>query len=154
MEAWLSAPLEVLELGFVFSDSGVELLLVSQPSIDPDLPRKQPYFCIPLPDQACKACNHCSALSSQGSESLVLICQISAGSGVTCSLGAAGGGSADGVLQARNTGSVSSTASLQLRQFLRVVMGVFLLIAGMLQQRACFVFRGCLRLLRLHHLFS
>jgi hypothetical protein len=67
-----------------------------------------------LPDQACKACNHCSALSSQGSESLVLICEISAGSGVTGKLCAAGGGGADGELQACNTGSISSAASFQL----------------------------------------
>gem|GEM_PF-1956513 len=156
MEAWLSTPPEVLELGFVFSgsDSGVELRLVSQPSVDSDLPRKQSYFCVPLPDQPCKSCNHRSALSSQGRELLVSICKISAGSGVTCSLGAAGGGSADGELQACNTGSISSAASFQFCHFLRVVMGVVLLIAGMLQQRACFVFRGHLRLLRLRHLFS
>lgn len=43
MEAWLSAPPEVLELGFVFRDSGsgVELLLVCQPPIGTDLPRQQ-----------------------------------------------------------------------------------------------------------------
>ncbi len=153
MEALLSAPPEVLELGFVFrgGDSGVELRLVSQPSVDPDLPRKQPYFCIPLVDQACKPCNHCSALSSQGCESLELICEISAGSGVTGKLGVAGRGGADGVLQACNAGSVSSAASFQQRQFLRVVMGVVLLIAGMLQQRTRFVLCGSLRLLRLRH---
>ncbi|WP_312588221.1 hypothetical protein [Comamonas terrigena] len=80
-----------------------------------------------------------------------MICEISAGSGVTGKLGVAGRGGADVALQACNTGSINSAASFQLRQFSRVVMGVVLLVVGMLQQRTRFVFRGRLRLLRLRH---
>ena len=130
------------------------LQLLEQRVVDRNLSSQQLYFNIPLLDQACKPCNHCSALSSQGSELLVSICEISAGSGVTGKLCVAGGGSADGVLQACNAGSVSSAASFQFCHFLRVVMGVVLLVVGMLQQRARFVFRGRLRLLCLRHVLA
>ena len=80
------------------------------------------------------------------------ICEISAGSGVTCSLGAAGGGGAEVALQACNANSVSMAASFQLRQFLRVAMVVFLLSGGVLQQRTRFVFCSSLRFLGLRYL--
>ncbi len=91
-------------------------------------------------DQSDKLANHSRASRSKGSESLVLICEISAGSGVTGKLGVAGGGTADVVLQACNTGSISSAASLQAGHFLRVVMGVFLLGATVLKHGGRFGF--------------
>ncbi|BDB69145.1 hypothetical protein Cthiooxydans_15570 [Comamonas thiooxydans] len=63
-------------------------------------------------DQSDKLPNHARAFASKGCESLVLICEISAGSGVTGKLGVAGGCAADVVLQACNAGSISSAASL------------------------------------------
>ncbi|MFN3731285.1 hypothetical protein [Comamonas testosteroni] len=91
-------------------------------------------------DQAAKVSNQACALCSNGCESLVLICEISAGSGVTGKLGVAGGSAPDVVLQACNAGSISSTASLQAGQFLRVVMGVFLLGGAMLKSGIRFDF--------------
>ncbi|WP_162989573.1 hypothetical protein [Comamonas sp. lk] len=98
-------------------------------------------------DQPDKLANHARAFASKGGESLVLICEISAGSGVTGKLGIAGGGGADAVLQACNAGSISSAARLQSRQFLRVVMGVFLLSCGVLQSPCGFHFCSSLCLL-------
>jgi hypothetical protein len=77
----------------------------------------------------------------------VSICEISAGSGVTCSLDVAGGGGTYVALQACNANSVSSAASLKSLELLRVVMDVFLLSCGVLQQRARFVFCSSFRLL-------
>ncbi|WP_057093038.1 hypothetical protein KV708_19680 [Comamonas thiooxydans] len=96
-------------------------------------------------DQSDKLANHARASRSKGSESLVLICEISAGSGITGKLGVAGCCAPDVVLQACNAGSVSSAASLQTGQFLRVVMGVFLLSSAMLGHGHRFLFGICLR---------
>ncbi|WP_230957856.1 hypothetical protein, partial [Comamonas testosteroni] len=59
----------------------------------------------------------------------------------------AGSGAPDVVLQACNAGSISSAASLQGGEFLRVVMGVFLLSCGVLQSPCGFDFHSSLRLL-------
>ncbi|WP_155293313.1 hypothetical protein [Comamonas testosteroni] len=98
-------------------------------------------------DQSDKLANHARAFASKGCESLVLICEISAGSGVTGKLGVTGGGGSDVVLQACNAGSISSAASLQGCELLRVVMGVFLLSCGVLQSPCGFDFHSSLRLL-------
>ncbi|MDH1472955.1 hypothetical protein N5F13_00470 [Comamonas thiooxydans] len=100
-------------------------------------------------DQSDKLANHARAFASKGCESLVLICEISAGSGVTGKLGAPGGGTADVVLQACNAGSISSAASLQGGELLRVVMGVFLLGSAMLHHGLRFLFCSFLHLLSL-----
>lgn len=100
-------------------------------------------------DQADKLSNHARAFASKGCESLVLICEISAGSGVTGKLGVTGGGGADVVLQACNAGSISSAASLQTGHFLRVVMGVFLLGSTVRYHGFRFLFCSYLRLLGL-----
>ncbi|WP_415794955.1 hypothetical protein [Comamonas aquatilis] len=100
-------------------------------------------------DQSDKLTNHARAFASKSGESLVLICKISAGSGVTGKLGVAGDGGADAVLQACNASSISSAARLQSGQFLRVVMGVFLLSCGVLQSPCGFNFCSSLCLLRL-----
>ena len=100
-------------------------------------------------DQSDKLTNHARAFCSKGCDSLVLICEISAGSGVTGKLGVTGGGTADVVLQACNAGSISSAASLQGRQFLGVVMGVVLLGSAVFDDCVCFLFCSCLRLLGL-----
>ncbi|MEN2388060.1 hypothetical protein [Comamonas sp. A7-5] len=63
-------------------------------------------------DQSDKLANHARAFASKGGESLVPICEISAGSGVTGKLGVAGCSAPDVVLQACNAGSISSAASL------------------------------------------
>ena len=97
-------------------------------------------------DQSDKLANHSSASRSKGCESLVLICEISAGSGVTGKLGVAGGCAPDVVLQACNAGSISSAASLQAGHFLRVVMGVFLLSSAVLNHGFGFLLGSCLRL--------
>lgn len=81
----------------------------------------------------------------------MLICKISAGSGITGSPGLAGGSAPDVVLQACNADSISSAANFQSGQFLHVVMGVALLIGGVLQQRTRFVFCSCLRFLCLRY---
>ncbi|WP_187427986.1 hypothetical protein [Comamonas sp. Z3] len=104
-------------------------------------------LCVSALDHSDKLANHARASCSKGSESLVLICEISAGSGVTGKLGVAGSRAADVVLQACNTGSISSAASLQAGHFLRVVMGVFLLGSAVLNYGLCFLLEGCLRLL-------
>jgi hypothetical protein len=100
-------------------------------------------------DQSDKLANHARAFASKGGESLVLICEISAGSGVTGKLGVAGGRAPDVVLQACNTSSISSADSLQAGHFLRVVMRVFLLSCGVLQSPCGFDFHSSLRLLRM-----
>ena len=94
-------------------------------------------------DQSDKLANHARAVASKGSESLVLICEISAGSGVTGKLGVTGGGGTDAVLQACNTGSISSAASLQFCQCLCVVMGVVLLGSAVPEYFNCFLFCSC-----------
>ncbi|MBL5979653.1 hypothetical protein JAO85_20455 [Comamonas sp. NyZ500] len=100
-------------------------------------------------DQTDKLANHARASCSTGCESLVLICEISAGSGVTGKLGVAGGSAPDVVLQACNAGSVNSAPSLQAGHFFRVVMGVFLLGSAVLNHGLCFFFCSSLRLLSL-----
>ena len=100
-------------------------------------------------DQSDKLANHACAFASKGGESLVLICEISAGSGVTGKLGVASGGAADIVLQACNAGSISSARSFQRSELLGVFMGVFLLSCGVLQSPCGFGFHSSLRLLRL-----
>ncbi|KGG90844.1 hypothetical protein P245_15460 [Comamonas thiooxydans] len=102
---------------------------------------------IPALDQSDKLANHARALCSEGRESLVLICEISAGSGVTGKLGVAGCSAPDVVLQACNAGSISSAPSLQAGHFLRVVMGVFLLGGTVLEHGNRLLFSSCLRLL-------
>ena len=77
------------------------------------------------------------------------ICKIGAGSGVACSLGVGSGGGADVVLQALDASSSTSTGSFQSGNFLRVGMGVFLLLASVPQQRTGFFFCSCKRLLGL-----
>ena len=101
-------------------------------------------------DQCDKLANHARAFASKGGESLVLICEISAGSGVTGKLGVAGGSGADVVLQACNAGSISSAASFQSCELLRVIMGVFLLGSAVGDHGSRFLFCSCLRLLCLH----
>ena len=100
-------------------------------------------------DQSDKLANHARAFASKGCESLVLICETSAGSGVTGKLGVAGRGAADVVLQACNAGSVSSAASLQRGKLLRVVMGIYLLGGPVIKHGSRFDFCSCLRLLRM-----
>ena len=94
-------------------------------------------------DQSDKLANHARAFASKGCESLVLICEISAGSGVTGKLGVTGGGGTDAVLQACNAGSISSAASLQFCQCLCVVMGVVLLGSAVPEYFNCFLFCSC-----------
>ena len=53
------------------------------------------YLAVAPLDQPDKLTNHFCALSSKDCESLVLICEISVGSGVTGSLGVAGDAAAD-----------------------------------------------------------
>lgn len=98
-------------------------------------------------DQSDKLANHARAFASKGGESLMPICEISAGSGVTGKLGAPGGGGADVVLQACNAGSISSAASFQGGELLRVVMGVVLLRGRVVNHGNRFLFCSCLRLL-------
>ena len=97
-------------------------------------------------DQSDKLANHARAFASKGCESLVLICEISAGSGITGKLGVTGCGTADVVLQACNAGSISSAASLQSCHFLRVFMGVVLLRGRVVNHGSRFLFCSCLRL--------
>ena len=94
-------------------------------------------------DQSDKLANHARAFASKGCESLVLICETSAGSGVTGKLGVASSGTADVVLQACNAGSISCAARLQSHQFLRVVMGVVLLGRAMPKHGRRFLFCSC-----------
>ena len=94
-------------------------------------------------DQSDKLANHARAFASKGCESLVLICETSAGSGVTGKLGVAGGGGTDAVLQACNADSISSATSFQSGQFLRVVMGVVLLGRAMPKHGRRFLFCSC-----------
>ena len=98
-------------------------------------------------DQCDKLANHARAFASKGCESLVLICEISAGSGVTCNLGVAGRSAPDVVLQACNADSISSAASLQSGQLLRVVMGIVLLCGSVIHHSFSFLFCSCLRFL-------
>ncbi|WP_172415243.1 hypothetical protein [Comamonas thiooxydans] len=86
--------------------------LLEQPAVCGNLPAQQPYLGVSLFDQAAKLANHARAFCSKGCESLVLICEISAGSGVTGKLCVAGCRTADVVLQACNAGSISSATSL------------------------------------------
>ena len=99
---------------------------------------------VALLDHSDKFCNHACALCKMGCELLVLICKISAGSGVACSLGVLGGGGAEVVLQACNAGSISSAASFQQLDFLGVCMGVILLPCGVPQESCRFGFCSCL----------
>lgn len=118
----------------------LDLISVEQNGISGNLPLKHFHLRVSEFDQANKFPNHSRAFSSKGCESLVLICEISRGSGVTGKLGVAGGRSADVVLQACNAASISSEGSLQALQVLSVVMGVFLLGASVLEQCAGFLF--------------
>ena len=134
------------------TNQGIGALLVQlleQRSVGGNLAAQQAHLGVSLLDQAAKLDNHTCALCSKGRESLVLICEISAGSGVTGKLGVAGGRGADVVLQACNAGSISSAASLQAGHFLRVVMGVFLLGGTMSHHGFRFLLGSCLRLLGL-----
>src|SRR5690606_25062999 len=70
------------------------------------------------------------------------ICEISGGSFVGCKLGVAGGSGADVVLQACNAASIRSAGSFQALKVLGIGMGVLLLGAGVLEQRAGFL-GGC-----------
>lgn len=121
--------------------------LLKQLTVHGNLTTQQFYLGISPFDQTAKLANHLCALCNKGCESLVLICEISAGSGVTGSLGIAGCGTTDVVLQPGNTGSINSAASFQFCQFLRVVMGVLLLGSAVLNNGICFLFCSCLRFL-------
>jgi len=121
----------------------------NQYSIHSQLFFQQHYLNVSPFDQSAKLSNHFCAFCSKGSESLVLICEISAGSCVAGSLGMLGGGGAQVVLQACNAGSISSAASFQPLDFLGVCMGVVLLRCGVLQSPCRFGFCSLLRLLSL-----
>lgn len=121
--------------------------LLKQLAVRCNLAAQQRYLGISPCDQVAKLSNHARALYSKGCESLVLICEISAGSGVTGSLGMLGGGGAQVVLQACNAGSISSAASFQPLDFLGVCMGVVLLRCGVLQSPCRFDFCSLLHLL-------
>ncbi|RDI10967.1 hypothetical protein DFO48_105483 [Comamonas sp. AG1104] len=134
------------------TNQGIGALLVhllEQRSVGCDLSAQQAHLGVSLLDQATKLSNQARAFCSKGRESLVLICEISAGSGVIGKLGVAGGGPPDVVLQACNAGSISNAASLQAGHFLRVVMGVFLLSCTVRDHGFRFLFDSCLRLLGL-----
>jgi len=120
-----------------------------QNTISVNLTAQQIYLGISLFDQASKPSNHSCASLSKSCESLVLICEISTGSGVTCSLGVGGCSRAELLLQACNPHSIDSTATFQSGNLLRVDMSVFLLIGAVLQQVHRLGFYSCLRLLRL-----
>ena len=123
--------------------------MLNQTTVIRDLPLQQPYFGISLLDQAASFDNQACAFACQGCELFVSICEISAGSGITCSLGVSGGGGAEVALQACNANSISSAAGLQGLELLRVVMGVFLLGSAVLNYGLRFLFCICLRLLSL-----
>lgn len=86
--------------------------LVKQLAVHSDLAAQQIYLRVSSFDQPDKLSNHACAFASKGCESLVLICETSAGSGVTGSLDVLGCCSAQLLLQACNAGSVSSAAML------------------------------------------
>ena len=117
--------------------------LLKQLAVCSNLPPQQPYLGVSAIDQSDKLVNHARAFASKGGESLVPICEISAGSGVTGKLGVAGGGGTDAVLQACNADSISSATSFQSGQFLRVVMGVVLLGRAMPKHGRRFLFCSC-----------
>ncbi|EXU79470.1 hypothetical protein AX13_05000 [Comamonas aquatica DA1877] len=125
----------------------MQLLTAQQRAVCLHLPHQSVDLGVTLLDQVDKLSNHACALCSVGCELLVLICEISAGSGVTGNLGVLGGGGAQVVLQACNAGSISSAASFQPLDFLGVCMGVVLLRCGVLQSPCRFGFCSCLRLL-------
>ena len=127
------------------------LALLEQIAVDSNLATQQLYLGVSLCDQAASLANQSCALCSKGCESLVLICEISAGSGVTGKLGVAGRGAADVVLQPCNADSVSSAASLQRGKLLRVVMGVFLLGGPVIKHSSRFNFCSSLRFLRMRY---
>ncbi|KWT64779.1 hypothetical protein APV28_5014 [Comamonas testosteroni] len=118
--------------------------MLEQISVGRDLAMQQVHLGISALDQFDKLANHACAFCNEGCESLVLICEISAGNGVTGKLGVAGSRSADVVLQACNADSISSAPSLQAGHFLRVVMGVFLLGSAVRDHGGSFVFRSSL----------
>ncbi len=125
------------------------MLAVQQLAVYLHLPDQGVDLGVSLLDQMDKLSNHACALCNMGCELPVLICKMSAGSGVTGSLGVPGGGGAQVVLQACNAGSISSAASFQVLDFLGVGMGVFLLFGSVLQSPCRFCFCSLLRLLRL-----
>ena len=125
--------------------------LLEQLTVHGNLAAQQLYLGVSPFDQTAKFTNQLCALCSKGCESLVLICEISAGSGVTGKLGVAGGRAANVVLQACNAGSVSSAASLQRGKLLRVVMGVFLLGGPVIKHSSRFNFCSSLRFLRMRY---
>ena len=110
------------------------------------LPHQGTDLGVSLLDQMDKLSNHACALRKMGCELAVLICKMSADSGVAGSLGVLGGGGAQVVLQACNAGSISSAASFQRLNFLGVGMGVVLLLCGVLQSPCRFCFCSFLRL--------
>lgn len=121
--------------------------LVKQLAVHSDLAAQQIYLRVSSFDQPDKLSNHACAFASKGCESLVLICETSAGSGVTGSLDVLGCCSAQLLLQACNAGSVSSAASFQPLDFLGVGMGVFLSVSRMVEQGSRLDFCSLLRLL-------
>ena len=134
-------------LGF----GALSVQLLEQCSVGGNLATQQIYLRVSLFDQVAKLSNQARAFRSKSCESLVLICEISAGSGVTGKLGVAGRGAADVVLQPCNADSVSSAASLQRGKLLRVVMGVFLLGGPVIKHSSRFNFCSSLRFLRLRY---
>ncbi|WKL14276.1 hypothetical protein QYQ99_17870 [Comamonas testosteroni] len=74
--------------------------LLKQSSVGRDLAAQEIHLGVSALDQSDKLANHARASRSKGCESLVLICETSAGSGVTGKLGVAGSCAPDVVLQA------------------------------------------------------
>lgn len=94
---------------------------------------EQIYLGVSPLDKAHKLSNHARALCKMGSESLVVICEISCGSSVGCSLGVTGCCSAELLLQACNVSSITSAASFELSDFLRVFIDIGLRVVCMIQ---------------------
>ena len=120
------------------------MLAVQQLAVYLHLPHQGADLGVSLLDQMDKLSNHACALRKMGCELAVLICKMSAGSGVAGSLGVGGGSGAQVVLQACNAGSISSAASFQPLNFLGVCMGAVLLPCSMLQESCGFCFCSCL----------
>ena len=121
--------------------------LFEQCSVGRNRAAQQFHLGVSLCDQSVSLANQSCAFCRQGCESLMLICEISAGSGVTGKLGAPGGAGADVVLQACNAGSISSAASFQGGELLRVVIGVVLLRGCVVKNDSRFLFCSFLRFL-------
>ena len=86
--------------------------MLNQTTVIRDLPLQQPYFGISLLDQAASFDNQACAFACQGCELFVSICEISAGSGITCSLGVSGGGGAEVAQVEARTGAQKASCDI------------------------------------------